>query len=117
MSGTSWDQFLNTVRNKLGHKVQASLRAVRDIAVSENRVAFAFGTNQFSHDMIGAPETMSKVVDLLSGYLGRSVRLECQMGDTARLTGLLSLQRQAEQEGPDPLVEYAVTNLRASVVE
>jgi DNA polymerase-3 subunit gamma/tau len=117
LSGTSWDQFLNTVRNKLGHKVQASLRAVRDIAVSENRVAFAFGTNQFSHDMIGAPETMSKVVDLLSGYLGRSVRLECQMGDTARLTGLLSLQRQAEQEGPDPLVEYAVTNLRASVVE
>jgi DNA polymerase-3 subunit gamma/tau len=117
LSGTSWDQFLNTVRNKLGHKVQASLRAVRDIAVSENRVAFAFGTNQFSHDMIGAPETMSKVVDLLSGYLGRSVRLECQMGDTARLTGLLSLQREAEQEGPDPLVEYAVTNLRASVVE
>ncbi|MCB0044594.1 MAG: DNA polymerase III subunit gamma/tau [Caldilineaceae bacterium] len=117
LSGPGWDQFQNTVRERLGHKVQASLRAVRDIAVSENRVAFAFGTNQFSHDMVSAPETMSKIVDLLSGYLGRSVRLECQMGDTAKLTGRLAVQQAAGQEGPDPLVEYAVENLRASVAE
>jgi DNA polymerase-3 subunit gamma/tau len=117
LSGSQWDQFLVTVRNQLGHKVQASLRAVRDIAVSENVVALAFGVNQFSRDMISAPETMSKVVDLLSNYLGRNVRVDCQMGETAKLAGLIAVVSDSEPDGPDPLVEYAVSNLRASVVE
>ncbi len=117
LSGSQWDQFLVTVRNQLGHKVQASLRAVRDIAVSENVVALAFGVNQFSRDMISAPETMSKVVDLLSSYLGRNVRVDCQMGETAKLAGLIAVVSDSAPDGPDPLVEYAVSNLRASVVE
>ena len=54
---------------------------------------------------------------MLGRYLGRTVRVECQLGETAKLAGLIALVSATEADGPDPLVEYAVSNLRASVIE
>lgn len=118
LSGRSWDQFMQTVVQQLGIKTQASLRAVRDIAVTQDTVAFAFGANQFSRDMIAAPENSSKVAALLASHLGRSVKLDCQMGDQARLINPIGANRSnVKDDAPDPLVEYAVSQLHAQVVE
>ncbi|MEZ4614860.1 MAG: hypothetical protein R2867_04985 [Caldilineaceae bacterium] len=81
---SQWDNFKRMVRDKSGVRVQAALTAVRDIAVGDQTVAFAFGINQFSRDMIAEPEIMGQVVGLLSSVLGRSVKLDCQMGEKAK---------------------------------
>jgi DNA polymerase-3 subunit gamma/tau len=113
-----WEDFLMTVRVQCGHQVQAAMRSVRDVAVSEHLVAFAFGSNTFSRDMVAKPETLSEVAKVLSNLLGRTVKLECQMGDRARVAKPIAVTA-AFQEGdePDPLVEYAVHDLGAEVVE
>ena len=118
LSGRNWDQFMHTVNRKLGIKTQASLRAVRDIAATSDTVAFAFGTNQFSRDMIAAPEMNAKVAGLLATHLGRAIKLECQMGDQAKVLNPIGANSgNAQDDGPDPLVEYAVTQLHAQVVD
>jgi DNA polymerase-3 subunit gamma/tau len=111
-----WDQFKKLVRDKSGVRVQAALSAVRDMAVADQTVAFAFGNNQFSRDMIAEPEIMGQIVGLLSSMLGRPVKLDCQMGDTARLTNMVQLQHD-QSDGDDPLVEYAISALGAEVLE
>ncbi len=111
-----WDRFKKLVRDKSGVRVQAALSAVRDMAVADQTVAFAFGNNQFSRDMIAEPEIMGQIVSLLSSVLGRPVKLECQMGDTAHLTNMVQVQNE-QGDGDDPLVEYAVSTLGAEVVE
>jgi len=111
-----WDQFKKLVRDKSGVRVQAALSAVRDMAVADQTVAFAFGNNQFSRDMIAEAEISGQLVGLLSALLGRPVKLECQMGDTAHLTNMIQVQRE-ESDGEDPLVEYAVSALGAEVIE
>lgn len=113
-----WKQFTYAARQKAGHKVQAALNTVRDIAISDDTVAFAFGANTFTCDMIAKPETLSQVSEVLGEFLGRPVKLDCQMGEQAKVANRLgATAQQAEDSGPDPLVEYAVTNLRAEVVE
>ncbi len=112
-----WKQFTYATRKKAGHKVQAALNTVRDIAVSEDTVVFAFGANTFTCDMIAKPETLNQVSEVLGEFLGRSVKLECQMGEQAKVAKQIGAAQQSENTGPDPLVEYAVTNLRAEVVE
>ncbi len=111
-----WDQFKKLVRDKSGVRVQAALSAVRDMAVADQTVAFAFGNNQFSRDMIAEPEIMGQIVGLLSSMLGRPVKLDCQMGDTARLTNMVQVQHD-QSDGDDPLVEYAISALGAEVLE
>ncbi|MEZ4678828.1 MAG: DNA polymerase III subunit gamma/tau [Caldilineaceae bacterium] len=113
---SQWDNFKRMVRDKSGVRVQAALTAVRDIAVGDQTVAFAFGINQFSRDMIAEPEIMGQVVGLLSSVLGRSVKLDCQMGEKAKLTNMVQV-RHEQQDGADPLVEYAVSTLGAEVVD
>ncbi len=110
-----WDHFKKLVRDKCGVRVQAALSAVRDMAVADQTVAFAFGNNQFSRDMIAEPEIMGQIVGLLSSVLGRPIKLECQMGDTAHLTNMVQVQNE-QSDGEDPLVEYAVSTLGAEVV-
>ncbi|MCB9159529.1 MAG: DNA polymerase III subunit gamma/tau [Caldilineaceae bacterium] len=118
LAGRNWDQFMLTVNRQLGIKTQASLRAVRDIAVTSDTVAFAFGTNQFSRDMIATPEMNAKVAGLLASHLGRAVKLECQMGDQAKVLNPIGANSgSAQDDGPDPLVEYAVSQLHAQVLE
>ncbi|NJN84413.1 MAG: hypothetical protein HC802_20475 [Caldilineaceae bacterium] len=80
--------------------------------------AFAFGNNQFSHDMVAKPETLSQVSALLTGYLGRAVRLECQMGDHAQVSNMIGVaQPEDEGSGEDPLLTFALADLGASVNE
>ncbi len=112
------DNFLPTVRKQFGVRVEAALRGVRDIAVSQDTVAFAFGANDFTREMIAEPETNSKIVAMLSKILGRSVKLDCQSGERAQLTNMITVTPLAqESDGVDPLLEYAVSTLGAEVVQ
>ncbi len=112
-----WKELLGVVRKQCGVQVEAALRSVRDIAVSEQTVALAFGTNEFTRDMVARPDNLAKVGGILSNFVGRSITLECQIGEQAKLANMISIAPTQEQlDGPDPLVEYALSNLGAEVV-
>ncbi|MFZ4663639.1 MAG: hypothetical protein ACOYNY_41940 [Caldilineaceae bacterium] len=74
------------VRKHFGVRVEAALRGVRDIAVVDDTVIFAFGDNNFTREMIAEPQTNLDIAILLSAVLGRSVELECQSGERAKIT-------------------------------
>jgi DNA polymerase-3 subunit gamma/tau len=112
-----WKEFLALVKAQCGPHLTAALQAVRDIAVSEQAVALAFGNNEFSRNMVVKPENQSSVTSILSTFLGRQVALECQLGEKAALSGRLIGAIDAPTSGPDPLVEFAVTNLGAQVLQ
>lgn len=112
------DNFLPAVRKQFGVRVEAALRGVRDIAVSQDTVAFAFGANDFTREMIAEPETNGKIVAMLSKILGRSVKLDCQSGERAQLTNMITVTPLAQEtDGVDPLLAYAVSALGAEVME
>lgn len=112
-----WKQLQAQIKNDLGVKVWAALNSVRDIAVSDRGVAFAFGNNAFAQQMISQTENHSRIVTILSDFLGRPVQLECQLGEQAKLARTLSVSELQDNDGADPLVEYAVNNLGAKVVD
>ena len=105
------------VRQRCGHKVQAALNSVRDIAVSEQMVVLAFGTNDFALEMISRPDIQIQITDLLAEFLGRNVQVECQPGEQASVSNPIDGQGLEENTGPDPLVAYAVNSLGAQVSE
>ncbi|MEM7130658.1 MAG: DNA polymerase III subunit gamma/tau [Chloroflexota bacterium] len=113
---TKFGAFKAQVREACGHQSQAALNSVRDIAIADGTVIFAFGKNSFTRDMIMQPETHSEVARILSRILGQAIILECQMGEKANLSGLSMKSTQQETEGPDPLIEFAVNELGAKVV-
>ena len=110
-----WKQLQAQIKVDLGVKVLAAFNCVRDIAVSDQGVAFAFGNNAFAKDMLSQSENHNSIVKILSDFLGRPVQLECQMGDQAKVSRQVALSEQ--HDGADPLVEYAVNNLGARVVD
>lgn len=112
-----WKQLQAQIKTDLGVKVWAALNSVRDIAVSDRGVAFAFGNNAFAQQMMNQPENHAKIVTILSDFLGRPVQLECQLGEQAKLSRTVSANDASDSNGADPLVEYAVNNLGAKVVE
>lgn len=114
---TRWKEFTTVVRERCGLQVQAALNTVRDVAVSERTVAFAFGTNTFTRDMVARPETLHKVATVLGEFLGRPVQLECQMGTQAKLSNVIASTNEANADDPEALVEYAVTSLGAQLIE
>jgi DNA polymerase-3 subunit gamma/tau len=111
-----WKEFSAVVRDRCGIRVQAALNTVRDIAVSDQSVAFAFGNNAFTHELIARPETHTQVTAILSDFLGRPVQLECQMGEHARLAHRVAAHTE-RSDGEDPLVAYAKDALGAQVVD
>jgi DNA polymerase-3 subunit gamma/tau len=113
-----WKGFLAQVKHELGIKVWAAVNSVRDIAVAENGVAFAFGNNTFAQQMIAEPENHGRLVAMLTEFFGRPVQLECQAGEQARLVRAVATSLDVEREdGADPLVDYAVAHLGAQVVD
>ncbi|MCC6166392.1 MAG: DNA polymerase III subunit gamma/tau [Caldilineaceae bacterium] len=112
-----WKEFSAIVRDRCGIRVQAALNTVRDIAVSDQSVALAFGNNAFTHELIARPETHAQVTAILSDFLGRPVLLECQMGDQARLAHRIAAAPERSAGGEDPLVTYAKEALGAQVVD
>jgi DNA polymerase-3 subunit gamma/tau len=114
---TRWKEFTTVVRERCGLQVQAALNTVRDVAVSERTVAFAFGTNTFTRDMVARPETLHKVSAVLGEFLGRPVQLECQMGSQAKLSNVIASTSETNTDDPEALVEYAVTTLGAQLIE
>jgi hypothetical protein len=114
---TRWNEFKGIVRQQCGLKVQAAVNSVRDIAVGAGAVAFAFGENHFARDMIARPENLEQVTTILGQILGRPVTLECQLGEQAKLTNMVLVQSAAQENGaPDPLVQYAVSQLHAELM-
>jgi hypothetical protein len=111
-----WAEFKQIVRQQCGQQVWAAVNTVRDIAVNAQAVAFAFGNNQFTHDIVAKPETRQRVAAILSNMLGRPLQLECQMGDHARLTNMVMAPGEpGSANGADPLVEFALTELHAEL--
>ncbi|MBI3958349.1 MAG: DNA polymerase III subunit gamma/tau, partial [Chloroflexi bacterium] len=112
-----WNDVLATVRERSGLKQQAALRAVRDIAIGENAIALAFGNNKFAKDMISEPETLAQVSAILAQFVGRQVAVECQEGESAALSAAAGrvVRDDTKADGPDPLLEFAVSELGAQV--
>jgi DNA polymerase-3 subunit gamma/tau len=112
------NEFKATVRQRCGIKVQAALNSVRDIAVGGGSVAFAFGENHFARDMVARPENLEAVSTILAQILGRPVTVECQLGEQAKLSQKVMVTTTLPTNGgPDPLVQFAVTELSAEVLE
>ena len=110
-----WKEFLAQVRTHNGQQVNAALQAVRDVAVADQRAAFAFGNNEFSRSLVAKLDVLPGVSTTLSKFLGRELSLECQLGDRALLSGVVTTAQTPPTDGPDPLVEYAVSDLGAQV--
>ncbi len=112
-----WNDVLSAVREQCGLKQQAALRAVRDIAIGENAIALSFGNNKFAKDMISEGETLAQVSGILAQFVGRQVTVECQEGETATLSAAAGrvVRDERTADGPDPLLEFAVSELGAEV--
>ena len=112
-----WNDVLAAVREQSGLKQQAALRAVRDIAIGENAIALSFGNNKFARDMISEGETLTQVSAILAQFIGRQVAVECQEGETAILSAGAGrvVRDDRKADGPDPLLEFAVSELGAQV--
>ena len=112
-----WNDVLAAVRDQSGLKQQAALRAVRDIAIGENAIALSFGNNKFARDMISEGETLIQVSTILARFIGRQVAVECQEGETATLSAAAGrvVRDEGKADGPDPLLEFAVSELGAQV--
>ena len=85
------------------------------MAIGGDTVIFALGNYQFVFDHFERIENREEVAAVLSQLFGRSMVLECQLGEKAELS---SAQRVAADEAGDDaseLLEYAVTNLGAVV--
>ncbi len=113
---TEWANFLGTIRQACGPKTEGMLRsAVKDVAIGGNTVVFALGNYQFVYDYFEKMENREEVAAVLSQFFGRSMALDCQIGEKAELT---SAQRVAAEESVDDaseLLDYAVANLGAVV--
>jgi hypothetical protein len=112
-----WKEFMQVIANRCGRNVQAYLRSVRDVAIGGNQVTFAFGNNDFVREMMSKPETLTQVAGVLSEFLGSPVTLECQSGERARLAAAVHIAATGEphRDGPDPLLEFAVSELNAEL--
>ncbi len=108
--------FLKLVKARCGIQVQGYLNSWRDIAIAGDRAAFALGNNEFSLQMLSKPETQAQVETVLSEFLGAQFRVEFQIGDRARLAmAANAAPAVGPRNGPDPLVEFAVSELHAEV--
>jgi hypothetical protein len=112
-----WKQLQAQIKADMGMSVVAAFNCVRDIAVSDQGVALAFGNNAFAKDMLSQSENHNGITRILSDFLGRPVQLECQMGEQAKLSRRVASTDQTDSNTTDPLVEYAVNNLGAIVVD
>ena len=112
----NWNDFLNMVRNRCGLKEQASLRSIRDLAIGGDTVAMAFGNNSFAQGMISEAKTKEAIAGILGEILGQKVTLNCQSGDKATVRAAAGrVVEEQHSTGPDPLIEYAVSELGAEV--
>jgi len=114
---TRWKEFIAVVRTQCGQQAAAGLQAVRDVAVSDHMVALAFGTNEFSRNLVAKPDVLPGVAAALSRFMGREVTIECQLGDKATLVGQAVVVQDRAADGPDPLIEFAVQDLGARVTQ
>jgi DNA polymerase-3 subunit gamma/tau len=111
-----WKGFLAIIKQTCGFRVQAALNSVRDIAISERSVALAFGNNTFARDMIAQTDTLHQVGEVMARFLDRPVQIDCQMGMKAKVSKPIGVSNtQVLDEGPDPLIVFAVDNLGAEV--
>ena len=67
--------------------------------------------------MTAKPENLQQITAILTQMLGRPVILECQMGDIAELKGLTATSQNQPSDGSDPLVDFAVQDLGAEILD
>ncbi len=108
------------MKQACGPKVEGSLRSgVKGMVVGEDVVALAFSEQYaFARDMVDTVEMRDKISRVFTQFLGRSVSLLVQTGEQAVLPNVISVLDEPDgKSGPDPLVEFAVNDLGAKVVD
>ena len=104
---SQWKRFMAQVREEQGMQVQAALNSVRDIAVSEDGVALAFGNNGFSRDIIARPDIHTEGRDparRLSGTPGAIGMSDGRPGQT------LARGQHPRRHGDDPgTIRWSIT--------
>lgn len=113
-----WDDFKRQVRQDCSMQAQAALNSVRDIAIADGEVVFAFGKNAFACNMIQNPEIHGTITRILSAFIGQSIVLQCKEGEKAQLSGLKKTNSGGQTtDGADPLVEFAINELGAEITK
>jgi hypothetical protein len=74
----AWDKFLTLAGKRCGMKVQAALRSVREVDTSGQTIVLQF-SHAFARDLVNQTENRTRVTDLWSELLGRSVQVRCRL--------------------------------------
>ncbi|MBK8046102.1 MAG: DNA polymerase III subunit gamma/tau [Anaerolineales bacterium] len=115
-----WEEVLKAVQKASSPKTAGLLRSgKKDIAVSDDLVVIAFSQQyDFARELIDGKSDRQVIEQVLSTFLGRPVGLVLQVGDIATLPhGVHATSQETTSEGADPLVEYAVSDLGAQVLD
>jgi len=114
-----WSEFQRLVKQKCGNKVLGALNSAKDTAVGTESIVFAF-TEQYApvREMADNQETRDQISRILQHLIGRPFQVIFQTGDQAVLpnAGVLSVEEK-KNDDKDALVEYAVNDLGAQMVQ
>ncbi len=72
----NWDRFLTVARRRCGVKVQAALRAVRELDVVGQALVLQF-SHAFARDLVNQPDNRTAVEGAWEEVLGRRVPIRC----------------------------------------
>lgn len=114
-----WSEFQRLVKQQCGAKVLGALNSARDTAVGKSTFVFAF-TEQYAmvRDMVDTPQTREQIGHILQQMTGRPFQVVFQIGERAVLPNAPTLSVESPPpDALDPLVEYAIQDLGAQVVQ
>ncbi|GIV68322.1 DNA polymerase III subunit gamma/tau [Caldilinea sp.] len=114
-----WSEFQRLVKQQCGAKVLGALNSARDTAVGKSTFVFAF-TEQYAmvRDMVDTPQTREQIGHILQQMTGRPFQVVFQIGERAVLPNAPTLSVESPPtDAIDPLVEYAIQDLGAQVVQ
>ncbi|MCS6826352.1 MAG: DNA polymerase III subunit gamma/tau [Caldilinea sp.] len=114
-----WSEFQRLVKQQCGAKVLGALNSAKDTAVGKSTFVFAF-TEQYAmvRDMVDTPQTREQIGHVLQQMTGRPFQVIFQIGERAVLPNAPTLSvENPPTDALDPLVEYAIQDLGAQVVQ
>ncbi|MCB9116383.1 MAG: DNA polymerase III subunit gamma/tau [Caldilineaceae bacterium] len=114
-----WGEFQRLVKQKCGNKVSGALNSAKDTAVGAESIVFAF-TEQYGpvREMVDNQETRDQLSRILQHLLGRPFQVVFQTGEHALLPNANVVQvEEKKSDAKDALIDYAVSDLGAQVVQ
>ncbi|BAL99829.1 MULTISPECIES: DNA polymerase III subunit gamma/tau [Caldilinea] len=114
-----WSEFQRLVKQQCGAKVLGALNSAKDTAVGKSTFVFAF-TEQYAmvRDMVDTPQTREQLGHILQQMTGRPFQVVFQIGERAVLPNAPTVSVDNKTaDALDPLVEYAIQDLGAQVMQ